>query len=466
MPATEPILTVAGIRAAEQALLNAGRDVDSLMQVAGRGAAEWVWRLAAGRPVTLLCGPGNNGGDGYVIARTLHERALDVAVVAPLPPATGAAGSAGAAFAGRVDGADSGRRGAVLVDCLFGSGLTRPLSPDLACLLDQMARRHDLLVAVDVPSGVDSDRGVPLNAGLPAFDLTIALGAWKFAHWTMPAAAMMGARRLVDIGIDPGIDGGQASARLSSRPRLRAPAADAHKYRRGLLAVAGGAMPGAALLAAVAAQHGGAGYVKLLSPHSHPAAPPSLVVDERPLEEALADARITALLTGPGLGRDETAKARLACALARGLPLVLDADALALLERHVFGQETLLTPHEGELDGLCRAFGVEGTSKREKACALARASQAVVLAKGPDTCLCAPDGTLRLFPPGPSWLATAGTGDVLAGIAASRMASGESAFAAAEQAVWLHHEAALIAGQAFTAGQLAQAVKGAYARFL
>ena len=115
MPATEPILTVAGMRAAEQALVDAGRDVDSLMQVAGRGAAEWVWRLAAGRPVTLLCGPGNNGGDGYVIARTLHERALDVAVVAPLPPATGAAGSARAAFAGRVDGADSGRRGAVLV---------------------------------------------------------------------------------------------------------------------------------------------------------------------------------------------------------------------------------------------------------------------------------------------------------------------------------------------------------------
>jgi NAD(P)H-hydrate repair Nnr-like enzyme with NAD(P)H-hydrate dehydratase domain len=145
---------------------------------------------------------------------------------------------------------------------------------------------------------------------------------------------------------------------------------------------------------------------------------------------------------------------------------VLDADALGTLERRGFAEDTLITPHEGELAKLCETFGISSEGKRAKARALAEASGLTVLAKGPDTVLCAPDGTMRLFAPGPSWLSTAGTGDVLAGIAASRMATGASAFEAAEQAVWLQHEAARIAGAAFTADELAHAVKAAYARFL
>lgn len=462
MPPNDPVLTVAQMQAAEQALVDAGTDVDTLMQRAGCGAAEWVWRLAAGRPVTVLCGPGNNGGDGYVIAQVLHRRGIDVAVVAPALPRTDAARNACDRYRGPVVQTADGRHGAVLVDCLFGSGLTRPLSGDLAGLLHDLAARHHHLVAVDLPSGIESDSGVPLNRDLPPCDLTLALGAWKFAHWTMPASARMGARRLVDIGVAVP----QAPARLSQRPQIEPPAADAHKYRRGLLGVVGGTMPGAALLSANAAIHAGAGYVKLLSDQSHPAAPAALVVDRGPLAEALDDPRMGAVLVGPGLGRDGEARARLERALERDCPLVLDADALHLLAPRRFERETLLTPHEGELERLCRAFDVAGEGKRAKAKELARKSGAVVLAKGPDTLLCTPDGGVILFPPGPSWLSAAGTGDILAGIAASRMATGCSAALAAEQAVWLHNEAARIAGVAFSADDLAQAVKAAYARFL
>ena len=460
MPPNDPVLAVAEMQAAERALVDAGVGVDELMQRAGRGAAEWAWRLAAGRPVTVLCGPGNNGGDGYVIAQVLHERRLDVAVAAPIEPKTEAARNARELYRGEMAG--EARHGGVLVDCLFGSGLTRPLSAELLALLTGLAARHHQCIAVDLPSGVESDSGALLNEALPRYDLTLALGAWKFAHWTMPAAATMGARQLVDIGVRDV----ETSAWLSARPHFAPPAPDAHKYRRGLVAVVGGAMTGAALLCAKAAMHGGAGYVKLFAERSHPAAPAALVVDDAPLAEALGDERIAAVLAGPGLGRDDAARTRLGAVLKRNGPRVLDADALVLLDRRRFEGQVLLTPHEGELAGLCSVFGIDAAGKRARAQALAKASGATVLAKGPDTVLCAPDGATRFFAPGPTWLSTAGTGDVLAGIAASRMATGFSAFEAAEQAVWLHHEAARIAGAAFSADELAQAVKAAYARFL
>ena len=167
-------------------------------------------------------------------------------------------------------------QGEVFVDCLFGTGLGRPLSDDLLARLARLSNAHRLSIAVDLPSGVDSDSGEQLNEGLPAYDLTIALGAWKRAHWLMPASANMGSRRLFDIGIGP-VEG---AVQLARRPELSAPEADAHKYTRGLVAVIGGEMPGAAVLSARAAQHAGAGYVKLLSAHSHPDMPADIVLDE------------------------------------------------------------------------------------------------------------------------------------------------------------------------------------------
>jgi hydroxyethylthiazole kinase-like uncharacterized protein yjeF len=456
----QQVLTADQMRAAEQALFDSGTSVSELMEIAAGGAAEWIRRVAAGRAVTVLCGPGNNGGDGYVIARRLREAGNAVTVIAPLEPKTDAAREARLRWDGPV-GTSGAAAADVFVDCLFGSGLARPLVPEHALLLRDLAARHRVRVAVDVPSGIASDSGAVLNDKLPAFDLTLALGAWKLAHWNLPGRALMGQMRLVPIGIGAT----QGAAQLIARPHLAAPAADSHKYRRGLLGIVAGAMPGASLLAAAAAQRAGAGYVKLLAPEADLRTPPEVVTDTAPLGEALADSRIAAVLVGPGLGRDEAARARLAAALAEAHGLVIDADALMLLAPAMLpqGKPVLATPHDGELETLCRSFGVIAEGRRARALALARVSGMVVLAKGPDTCVAAPDGRLALAPPASSWLSVAGTGDVLAGIAASRIAIGADPFTAACEAVWLHGEAARQAGAAFTPSQLAERVAHALA---
>jgi ADP-dependent NAD(P)H-hydrate dehydratase / NAD(P)H-hydrate epimerase len=461
------VLTAEQMRAAEQALFDAGTSVTDLMEIAAGGAAEWIRRVAAGRAVTVLCGPGNNGGDGYVIARRLREAGNAVRVIAPLPPKTEAAQTAKEGWNAPVStsgGSGGGAAGEVFVDCLFGSGLTRPLVPEHALLLRDLAARHRVRVAVDVPSGIASDTGAVLNEKLPAYDLTLALGAWKFAHGSLPGRLHMGQMRLVPIGIGA-VEG---AAQLIERPRLSAPAADSHKYRRGLLGIVAGAMPGASLLAAAAAQRAGAGYVKLLAAQTDLRTPPDVVTDTAPLAETLADARMAAVLVGPGLGRDALAGEALAAALRQARALVLDADALMLLTPAMLpeGKPILATPHDGELDTLCRAFGVIAEGRRARAVALAKVSGMVVLAKGADTCVAAPDGRLALVPPAPSWLSVAGTGDVLAGIAASRMATGRDPFTAACEAVWLHGEAARQAGPAFTPSQLAEQVQQALAACL
>lgn len=458
------VLTVAQMRAAEEELVARGSSVDALMQIAGRGAADWVWRLSGGRKVTVLCGPGNNGGDGYVIAQTLRERGGEVVVVAALPPATPAARHARALYQGEVvsDGPISGD---VLVDCLFGSGLARPLDAHTMALLTRLAGSHQHRVAIDLPSGIAADSGLPLNMGLPQYDLTLALGAWKYAHFLMPAAPLCGTLRRVPIGIEA-VAG---AAEKVEQPRFCAPAHDAHKYTRGLLAVVGGHMPGAAILASVAAQRAGAGYVKLFS-DSKRGAPADLVVETGPVSEVLTDHRNSAVLVGPGLGRDHAARERLATALADPVPAVVDADALVLLSpRHLAERDApvIATPHEGELVALERTFDCDGSGSRpERALALARASGMVIVAKGPDTVIADKDGRLAFAPRGPSWLSTAGTGDVLAGAIASRLAVGGDAFEASGEGLWLHTEAARRAPPAFTALQLAEGISGALAACL
>ena len=471
MPASDQILTVEQMRNAEEALIAAGSSVDALMQIAGLGAADWVWRIAGQHKVTVLCGPGNNGGDGYVIAEAIRLRGGKVCVVAACEPRTEAARNARALYQGEVLHAGANARGAVihgdcLVDCLYGSGLTRPLSSDDERLLTDLAAHHRHKIAIDVPSGVQCDNGMALNEGLPAYDLTIALGAWKFAHFLMPAAALMGALRLLPIGIEP--VGGAAMA--IARPNFTAPGADAHKYRRGLLAVVGGEMPGAAVLAARAAQGAGAGYVKLYADGLPGDVPADLVVDRGRLSEVLSDNRNNAVLVGPGLGRHGEARERLGTALADQVPAVIDADALVLLGARQLAERTspvIATPHEGELTTLERSFGCEGAgSKVERAAALARASGMIVVAKGPDTVVAAPDGRLACAHRASSWLSTAGTGDVLAGIIASRLANGEEAFDAACEGVWLHGAAASLCPPAFSAAALVAAVPAAYASCL
>lgn len=465
MRAAEQVLTAAQMRAAEEALTRRGVSVDELMRRAGRGAAEWVWRVAAGRPVTVLCGPGNNGGDGYVIAETLRARGLPVALVAAGEPRTDPARTARAVWQGAVRDSADGVTGGVFVDCLFGAGLTRPLAGQHEHLLAASTARHAFTVAVDLPSGVGTDDGA-LRGRTPRCDLTLALGAWKPAHFLMPALAVMGETRLVDIGVAP-VPG---AAEVFARPGFAAPPRGAHKYTRGYLGVIGGAMPGAALLAARAAMRGGAGYVKLLAPGREGRAPDALVTDDRPLVDALRDSRWSALLVGPGLGRDEGARERLAAVLEAKVPAVLDADALHLIDDDLLegadASRLLLAPHEGELARLCETFGVRASGKLERANLLAARTGLTVLAKGPDTVLAGAGGRTAFFPPAPSWLASAGTGDVLAGLAASRLAAGAEPYRAAGEAVWLHGEAARVAGAALIADDLVRAIPVAYVRFL
>lgn len=458
------ILTVAQMQAAEQAIFDAGTSVSELMEIAAGGAAEWIRRVAARRSVTVLCGPGNNGGDGYVIARRLREFGNKVQVIAPMEPKTDAAMAARKAWDAEVLTSGGGSTAEVFVDCLFGSGLTRELLPEHAVLLLDLADRHAFNVAVDLPSGVESDSGALLNDRLPQYDLTLALGAWKYAHFSMPGRAMMGSKRLVPIGVAP-VEG---AAELTGRPRLSPPGLESHKYKRGLAAIIGGEMPGAAVLAAQAAQRAGAGYVKLFCEQADPNARAGLVTESTPLSQALADERINAVLLGPGLGRTEAAEDALASAMQLAPTLVLDADALHLLAPEHLGRDIpfLATPHDGELEALCRSFSVIAEGRRSRAIALAKTSGMVICAKGPDTIVAAPDGRLAIAPPSPSWLSVAGSGDVLAGMAVSRMANGRDPFTAACEAVWLHGEAARQCGAAFTPDELAHSVSHAFAACL
>jgi len=464
MPASDQVLTAAQMVAAEERLMAAGTDVHELMQRAGRGAADYVWRMAAGAPVTVLCGPGNNGGDGYVIAEAIRERGGPVTVFAARDPGTDAARRAASLYAGPVVG-EKDADGAVLVDCLFGSGLNRALSEEFDGLLSRLAASHERCVAIDVPSGIESDTGARLAANLPHYALCIALGAWKRAHFLMPAMATWDTARLVGIGAERE----ESGAVLVAKPQIAAPPADAHKYRRGLVAVVGGEMPGAALLASKAAGHAGAGYVKLIGQRKIASAPADLVTVKAPGEASLGqtagDTRVSALLIGPGLGRDAKATERLGQVLSVDRPTVLDADGLVVLRKAMLAARKtplILTPHAGELAVLEKQFGLDSDlPKAERAALLARASGAVVIAKGPDTIIAAPDGRLAFAGKAPSWLSVAGTGDVLAGICAARLAVTGDAMLAAQQAVWLHGEAAFRAGPAFMAGELAEHVRSA-----
>ena len=450
MIAPSQILSADQMRAAEGALIAGGIGVDELMQRAGRGAAEYVWRVAGPlRRVTVLTGPGNNGGDGWVIAEAIRQHGGRVTVVPAADPRSEAARLARSLYHGDV--AQGVIDGEVLVDCLYGTGLTRGLGEGDLALLTGLAACHGKCIAVDLPSGLATDTGAALSDGLPEYDLTIALGAWKPAHFLMPACGRMGELRLVDIGCEA-MDG---AGDVIGRPRFHAPAADAHKYRRGLLGVVAGAMPGAAVMAAMAAQGAGAGYVKVLSD-----APLAVPIDLVCARADFADDRLAALLIGPGLGRDAGGHFLLAEALAAGRPAVLDADGCHLLSKGM--RATIATPHEGELAALERHFGTGGGDKITRARALAQASGMIIVAKGPDTIIAAPDGRWAAAPRASSWLSTAGTGDVLAGAIAGRLANGAEAFAAASEGVWLHGQAARITPAPFSAGELAKSIAKAY----
>ncbi|MBK6297646.1 MAG: NAD(P)H-hydrate dehydratase [Sphingomonadales bacterium] len=441
-----PILTAAEMLAAERSAMAQGETVETLMDRAGRAVAEAVWRFGGGRPVLILCGPGNNGGDGYVAARYLAKRGVDVRVAAFGLPGTDASRAAREAWAGPVEALEDADDAPVLVDALFGTGLARPLGDTLVKNLARLTKRRPFTVAVDVPSGVGSDDGVNLGA-VPAH-LTLALGALKPAHVLQPAAALCGIVKVADIGVTA-----ESKVSLLTRPHIQEPGPESHKYRRGLVGIIGGEMPGAGALSALAAIRI-AGYV-LVSGMDGMALPHAVV--HRPCEAILEDRRVGALLVGPGLGRGPEARQRLDQILEKSCPIVLDADALMLLGSDDFPEmkrrmsPIVMTPHAGEFAAL---FGDLSGSKIDRACAAAKISGSVIVFKGPDTVIACPDGRARVAQSGPGWLATAGTGDVLAGIVAALLASGRTPYDSASAAVWLHAEAARLAGPALIADEI------------
>lgn len=450
----QPVLTAAEMRAAEAALFASGVPEYEVMLRAGKAAAEIIWRAGAKRDTLVVCGPGNNGGDGYVIARALREHGVPVRVAALADPQTESAKRARADWGGEVEDFSTAAPAHQLVDALFGTGLTRGLDAGVVARFAELVAAADHSYAIDLPSGIATDDGTLLSP-VPLFDVCISLGQWKRAHMLRPANRHW--RRMVCCDI--GIDAPDAHLQRLAKPCLSAPADDAHKYTRGLVAVVAGEMAGASALSAEAAARAGAGYVKLIGAQAIVNTSHAIVRASIKDEAALADKRIATLLVGPGLGRSEAAAERLGQALMHSHAAVLDADALWHLSHGAMAalpDKAILTPHVGEFAQLfanTSGLDISGTPI-EQALTAAKSAGAVVILKGPTTVVAAPDGRACIADKATSWLSTAGTGDVLAGLCAARLAVNGDPFQAACEAVWLHGEAARRAGAAFVADDL------------
>ena len=444
-----PILTAEAMRNAEQAAIDSGTPVETLMERAGAALAEGAVRFAGPLPALVLCGPGNNGGDGYVAARYQAARGIDVRVAALAEPKSDAAKWARSRWTGEVEQLSQDTQGSpLLIDALFGTGLKRGLEDSVSLLLSELAHEALVAVACDLPSGVETDTGAILNP-LHAVDLTVTFGALKPAHVLHPAMHKCGRVVLADIGIE-----GSGEWHEIGPPTIPPLDPGGHKYSRGLVHALAGKMPGAIALAASAAARSGAGYVRVSTSRPIDGLPAAVVQVET---AEVNDPRIDCLLVGPGLGDIPQV---LTLALTSQAPKVIDADAIGLIgdPERLRGQDAIVTPHESEFNKL---FGDIPGPKSERALKAAELSGAVVVFKGPDTLVASPDGRLGFAPPAPAWLASAGTGDVLAGMIAALRARGMRPFEAACAAVWLHGRAAELAGPHMIADDLVAAIPAA-----
>ena len=457
-----------------------------LMENAGRAVADAVARRWKLRPVLVLCGPGNNGGDGFVAARILAGRGWKVrlALLGDRGLLKGDAAIAAGSWTGPVEPLGPASLGAagLVIDALFGAGLTRPIE---GAAFDIIAAINDAavpVVAVDVPSGVDGGSG-EVRGIAPRAALTVTFFRRKPGHLLLPGRDLCGTIVVAPIGIPAAVLDRVAPAVAINHPDwwrhwFPRPGAAAHKYTRGHALVVGGAvMTGAARLAARAATRLGAGLVTVAAPDpAFPVYAGALtgvivqpIADLAGLGGLLADPRRNAALIGPGAGVREETREMTLTVLAAGKRAVLDADALTVFAdqpQRLFSairSDCVLTPHEGEF---ARLFGTQvdpGGSKLERARAAARASRAVVLLKGNDTVVGAPDGRAAINQGAPPELATAGSGDVLAGMVLALLAQGMPAFEAAAAAVWLHAEAARRHGPGLVAEDLVENLPGALA---
>lgn len=452
IPPGVPVVTAEAMRAAEDAHFRSVPQLE-VMEQAGAAIAREAVRFAMGRPILILAGPGNNGGDAFVAARLLKAGGQDVAVAAMGEPQTPAARTMFERWEGATTSLYEARPRPVLIDGLFGTGMSRALDRGPRALLADLAKGAEFSLAIDLPSGLETDSGA--DFGAPRVSATVALAALKPAHVLAAGLEKCGHVLLADIGIPV-----ESAWHSLARPRIETPGAFDHKYSRGMVAVIENAMPGAARLAAGAAASAGAGYVMLIG--TDPASRVDAIVRKavagaEDLADALGDPRIGVVVAGPGLGRDRRAEGMLKTVLATSHPLVLDGDALSLLGRNASRwlqartAPSWLTPHGGEFD---RLFGEEGGSKIDRTLAAAAEAQATIIHKGGDTVIADPRGAVRVAAHASPWLSTAGTGDVLAGLLAARVACGDDALVAAETSVWLHAAAARHAGPAFVADAL------------
>lgn len=476
------VLTVAESYAADAYATAHGVPGVELMANAGAGIASAIRERWAPRSTVVLAGPGANGGDGWVVARLLAEAGWPVrlALLGAREKLSGDAAHHAAFWTGPVEPlAPAALEGAALVvDAIFGAGLARPVAGVAAETLEAAAAGPAPIVAVDLPSGVAGDTGEVLGFAAPAA-LTVTFFRKKPAHLLAPGRFLAGEIVVVDIGT-PAAAAADARA-FENAPALwpTAPASldpAGHKYGRGHALVAGGLeTTGAARLAAKAALRSGAGLVTIACPRAawpvYAAGEAAVMV--RPIDDVagfarlLEDRRFTTVVLGPGLGLDDRARSLVETAAAAKRKLVLDADALTgfadapgrLFEMTRSAPAAVLTPHEGEF---ARLFPDLAGDKLTRARAAAARSGAVVLLKGPDTVVAAPDGRAAINASAPPTLATAGAGDVLAGMIAGLLAEGASPFDAAAAGAWLHGAAAQSLGRGLIASDLVEAIPAAF----
>lgn len=494
-PDSLALLSVAEMAAADEAAIATGIAGFALMERAGRAVADAVARRGLpGERVLVLCGPGKNGGDGFVAASLLARRgfAITLALAGERGRLTGDAAEAAAGWQGPIIAIQDAwpQEHAIIIDALFGAGLNRALDGALAALVERVNASGRAVIAVDVPSGVSGDSGLAMGPAISA-DETVTFFRLKPCHLLHPGKALCGVVTLADIGITPEMvfgPGKPAAATFRNEPplwqaHLPQHAAQTHKYRRGAVAVAAGGITGvgAPRLAARAALRIGAGLATIIcrpeALAAHAARGPDALMqvaaaDGVAFVAALATRKLAALLAGPALGLDATAKGIVMAALRSDVPLVLDADALTLLAgrpallAELIGRRaapTVLTPHEGEFQ---RLFGDQppyspGQSRLVRAWAAAAATGAVIVLKGADSVIAAPDGRAAINATGSTALATAGSGDVLGGVVAGLLAQGMPGFEAACAAVWLHGKAGEALGFGLIADDLPEALPGA-----
>jgi hydroxyethylthiazole kinase-like uncharacterized protein yjeF len=491
------VLGTAEMAAADRAAIAAGISGLALMERAGRAVADAVTRRTrAAARVLVLCGPGNNGGDGFVVARLLRERglAVTVALSGEVAALKGDAAAMARQWGGAIAEADSvaPRDFDLIVDALLGAGLSRPLDGGLAALVEAVNQAGKPVIAVDVPSGLSGDSGQASGPVVHASE-TVTFFRLKPGHLLQPGRSLCGVLTLADIGITPAIAFGAGGSRPSSfrnEPALWLDCwprhgSDTHKYRRGSVLVLAGGLDGvgAPRLAARAALRSGAGLVTIAchpdALAAHAARGPDALMqraipDVDALQRLLGDVRLSAGLAGPALGLDARGREGVLALLRSSVPLVLDADALTLLA----GQSMttlrracerrrapcVLTPHEGEfkrLFGGDQAIAAE-VSRLVRARRAAAVSGAVIVLKGPDSVIAAPDGRAAINATGSAALATAGSGDVLGGLVAGPLAQGMPGFEAACAAVWAHGKA----GEALGFGLIADDLPEAFSAIL